>query len=260
VSDDLVLIERADRVAVLTLNRPKARNALNAALLAELSAALERESGSPDVGAIVLTGAGSAFCAGADLKESATAMAGADFWSQYDRASRSLRIHDAIPRLAVPVIAAVNGHAVAGGCGLAMSCDIVIASDTARFGYPEVGHGLVAAMAMVSLSRSVGRHQALDLLLSGRLVDADEAQRIGMVNRVVAHDALMREVMSYATAMAAKPASALRITKALYRQIAEVDYDRGLEYARDVNMLVRYVDDARSGSMAYVRSREAQHE
>jgi enoyl-CoA hydratase/carnithine racemase len=256
MAEDLILVERTDRVAVLTLNRPEARNALNTALLAQLTTALERESAAADVGAIVLTGAGPAFCAGADLKESATAMEGADFWAQHDRATRSLNIHQMMPKLPVPVIAAVNGAAVAGGCGLAMSCDIVFASGTARFGYPEVGHGLVAAMAMVSLSRCVGRHQALDLLLSGRLLDADEALRIGLVNRVVAPDELMPVVLSYAGAMAAKPAPALRLTKALYRQVSEVDYDRALEYARDVNMLVRYVDDARAGSKAYARKRE----
>ncbi|WP_173162157.1 enoyl-CoA hydratase/isomerase family protein [Phytohabitans suffuscus] len=151
----------------------------------------------------------------------------------------------------MPVIAAVNGFAVAGGCGLAMSCDIVIASDTARLGYPEVTRGLVAAMAMVSLSRVAGRHNALDLLLSGRLVDAAEAQRIGLVNRVVPHADLMTEVLAYAGAMAARSASALRITKELYRQVTELDYDRAMDHAADINMLTRYVEDAKAGSRAF---------
>jgi enoyl-CoA hydratase/carnithine racemase len=251
MADPVVLVHRAGRVAVITLNRPQARNALNAALLTDLFDALEREAASPDVGAIVLTGSGTAFCAGADLKESASAMAEADFWAQRHRVSQSQRIHAMLPRLPVPVIAAVNGYAVAGGCGLAMSCDIVIASDTAKLGYPEVGHGLVAAMAMVSLSRVAGRHDALDLLLSGRLVDAREAQRIGLVNRVVGHADLMTEVLDYAGVMAGRSASALRITKELYRQVTELDYDRALDHAADINMLVRYVDDAKAGSRAF---------
>ena len=251
-----VLVERQDRVAVLTLNRPQARNALNSELLAELYAALEHESHSPDVGVIVLTGAGSAFCAGADLKESASDMHAAEFWHQYERASRSQRIHGMLPRLPVPVIAAVNGHAVAGGCGLAMSCDIVIAGDKATFGYPEVGRGLVAAMAMVSLSRALPRHQALDLLLSGRVVDADEAARLGLINRVVPQADLMTEVLAYAARMAAQSSAALRVSKELFRHVAELDYDRALEYARDINVLVRYMDDAKAGAAAYARSRE----
>jgi enoyl-CoA hydratase/carnithine racemase len=251
MSTSPVLVNHVERVAVITLNRPEARNALNSALLADLFDALEREAASPEVGAIVLTGKGTAFCAGADLKESAAAMEGADFWAQRHRVSQSQRIHGMLPRLPVPVIAAVNGFAVAGGCGLAMSCDIVIASDTAKLGYPEVGHGLVAAMAMVSLSRVAGRHDALDLLLSGRLVDAAEAQRIGLVNRVVPHADLMTAVLTYAGAMAGKSASALRITKELYRQVTELDYDRALDHAADINMLVRYVDDAKAGSRAF---------
>lgn len=255
MSSPPVLVDRVDRVAVLTLNRPEARNALNSALLAELFDALERLAEAPDVGAIVLTGKGTAFCAGADLKESAAAIEEADFWAQRHRVGQSQRIHGMLPRLPVPVIAAVNGYAVAGGCGLAMSCDVVIASDTARFGYPEVGHGLVAAMAMVSLSRVTSRHDALDLLLSGRLVDAAEARRIGMVNRVVPHADLMTEVLVYAGAMANKSRAALRITKELYRHVTELDYDRALEHAADINMLVRYVDDAKAGSRAFA-SRE----
>jgi enoyl-CoA hydratase/carnithine racemase len=239
-----VLVDRTGRVAVVTLNRPEARNGLNVALLDRLEAALRDLDDDPDTGVVVLTGNGPSFCAGADLKEAAAAT---DFWSAHERTTRSMRIHELLPRMSKPVVAAVDGHAVAGGCGLAMSCDVVVASDRARFGYPEVGRGLVASMAMVSLSRVVGRHHALDLLLSARVIDAAEALRIGMVNRVVDSDRLLPDVMAYAADMAAHPAAALRLTKDLYRHVQEVDYDRALSHARDVTQMVRYTGDARRG-------------
>lgn len=241
----LVLVERKDRVGIATLNRPEARNGLNAALLTELQAALDALAGDPEIGVIVLAGNGPSFCAGADLKEAA---ASTDFWSTHDRATQSMRIHQVLPRLPKPVIAAVDGHAVAGGCALAMSCDIVLASDRASFGYPEVGRGLVAAMAMVSLSRVVGRRQALDLLLSARIIGAEEALRLGMVNRVVAHERFMAEVLAYAAEMASKSASALRVTKELFHQVLEIDYERALTYARDVNQMLRFTKDAQQGA------------
>jgi enoyl-CoA hydratase/carnithine racemase len=255
-SRPVVLTEHVGPVAIVTMNRPGSRNALNSQLLAELKSAMEDLAAEHAVNCIVLTGAGSAFCAGADLKESAVAMAdGSDFWSQRRRASQSMQIHQRLPRLPVPVIAAVNGHAVAGGCGLAVSCDVVIASERARFGYPEVGRGLVAAMAMVSLSRVVGRHQALDLLLSGRIIDAAEALRIGMVNQVVHHDDLMKDTLRYATDMASNSKSAMHITKELYQHVLEMDYERALEYTRDVNLMVRQTGDAKEGTNAYVADR-----
>jgi enoyl-CoA hydratase/carnithine racemase len=250
-----VLFRREGRVAVVTMHRPEARNALNRALLTELQAAIDVAAADSDIGVLVLTGSGSAFCAGADMKESASAMAEAEFWDQYERTTQSMRIHQQLPRLRVPVIAAVNGAAVAGGCGLAMSCDIVVASEAARFGYPEVSRGLVAAMVMVSLSRIVGRRQALELLVSGRLVDAYEALQLGMINRVVPHDDLMPEVMTYASEMAARSPGALRVTKDLFRHVLELDYDRALEYARDVNQMLRQTRDAQDGTSAFANRR-----
>jgi enoyl-CoA hydratase/carnithine racemase len=246
-----VLVDQSGRVAILTLNRPEARNALNRSLLAQLQSALDTAAGDPEVGAIVLTGAGSAFCAGADLKESASDNQDADFWSTHARTTQSMRIHQCLPRLPKPVIAAVNGPAVAGGCGLAMSCDLVIASDQARFGYPEVVRGLVAAMVMASLSRVVGRRQALDLLLTGRIVGAAEARDLGMINRVVEHERLLEETIEYAAAIASNSVSALRITKDLFRQVQELDYDRALEYARDVNLMTRQTRDAAAGTAEF---------
>jgi enoyl-CoA hydratase/carnithine racemase len=249
-----------DGVAVITLNRPGARNALNRQLLAELHGALAEATADDGVRVIVLTGAGTAFCAGADLKETAHDLDGEDFWSRYDRATQSMEIHRLLPQLPKPVIAAVNGYAVAGGCGLAMSCDLVVASDQAKFGYPEVSRGLVAAMVMVSLTQLVGRRQALDLLLSGRLIGAEEALRIGLINRVSPKEDLMSSALAYAAEIATKSSSALRLTKLLYRQVRELDSERGLEYARDINLLVRQTSDAQQGALSFGRSRSESNE
>lgn len=244
---DDVLTEPHGRVALVTLNRPQARNALNRSLLRGLFTTLQTLAEDDEVGVIVITGAGPAFCAGADLKEGADPELASDFWSRHARVTQSMQIHQFLPRLPKPVIAAVNGPAVAGGCGVAMSCDLVFASDKAVFGYPEVGRGLVAAMVMVSLSRIVGRRQALELLLSARAIAPDEALSLGMINRIVPADELLPEVLAYASRMAGNSPSALRVTKDLFRQVAEMDYDRALEHARDVNLMVAQTGDAKRG-------------
>lgn len=246
-----LLVERCDRVLLLTLNRPEARNALNQDLLQQLNAALRNAEEDSAVAVVVITGNGPAFCAGADLKESKANLEGADFWTRYARANQSLEIHRMLPKLSKPVIAAVNGFAVAGGCGLAMSCDLVIASDEAKFGYPEAKRGLVAAMVMVSLSRVVGRRHALDLLLTGRLIGPDEAKSIGMINRIAPADALVEAAISYADEMSANSPSAMRISKHLFQQVSELDHDRALDYARDINQMVRQTRDAQSGVSAF---------
>lgn len=252
ITDGPVLVSQDGRVCTITLNRPEARNALSKELLEQLSSALDRAAEDPDVGAIVLTGNGQAFCSGADLKEGARNLGDDAFQANYDRSTQSMQVHRQLPRLSKPVIAAVNGPAVAGGCGLAMSCDLVFAGEGARFGYPEVNRGLVAAMVMVSLSRLVGRRQALDLLLSGRLIPADEAKELGLINTVVADENVVTAAQAYAAELAAKPASALQYTKDLYRQVQELDYDRAMEYARDLNLMLRQTGAVRTGVNDFV--------
>jgi enoyl-CoA hydratase/carnithine racemase len=249
-----VLVERQGRVGMVTLNRPAVRNALNRSLLSQLHSALESLAEDVGVGVIVISGAGSAFCAGADLKEGADPALSSDFWARHARVTQSMRIHQLLPRIPKPVIAAVNGAAVAGGCGVAMSCDLVFASDSASFGYPEADRGLVPALVMVSLSRLVGRRQALDLILSARIITAEEALALGMINRVVPREELMTEVLDYAARLASKPATALRITKELFYQVSELDHDRALEHARDVNLLVSSTSEAKRGVEAFGRT------
>jgi enoyl-CoA hydratase/carnithine racemase len=246
-----VVIERHGNVMVLTLNRPEQRNAMNSALMSELNAALRSADKDEAIGAVILTGRGPAFCAGGDLKETSKNIEQADFWTRYDRATQSLDVHRLIAALTKPVIGAINGFALAGGAGLAMSCDLVVASDKASFGYPEVKRGLVAAMVMVSLSRIVGRRQALELLLSGRMIDAREALAIGMINRVVPHETLMQETLTFAGTIAANSHSSLRMTKKLFNDICEMDKDRAIEHARDIGQMIRQTKDARQGSAAF---------
>lgn len=252
--NDVVLYEQHGRVAVITLNRPEARNALNRALLQELHARLDEAEADDGVGAVVLAGNGPAFCAGADLKETSADIQGATFDSRYDRANESLSVHTRLPHYRKPVVAAVDGFALAGGCGLAMSCDVVIAGEGAVFGYPEVVRGLVAAMVMVSLSRIMGRQRALELLLSGRRVEPEEAHQLGMVSRVVPEGTARQAAIEWAAQVAEHPAVALRFTKDLFRRVLDLDYDLALEQARDVNQLMHGTTSARRGTAAFAQT------
>ena len=233
----LVLSDQESRVLTLTLNRPEARNAMNAALVEELIEALTEADRDGSVGAIVLTGADPVFCAGADLKE----MAGSDPNVSSWRVERSLRMYGMFAELTKPVVGAINGHAVAGGCGLAMACDIVISSEDAEFGYPETQRGLVAALVMVSLSRLVGRRAALEILLSGRRVPASEAKAIGMINEVVAKSQVLTRAKQLASALAGLDPDAIAITKDLFYRVSELPAAAAMDRARAANLLIRHI-------------------
>lgn len=250
-TDPPVLESREGQTAILTLNRPDARNAMNHALVEDLKERLGRLGADPETHVIVLTGADPVFCAGADLRE----MGAAGVDAATERADASLQMHRMLPDLGKPVIAAVNGHALAGGCGLALACDLVIASDAAEFGYPEVPRGLVAALVMVNLSRLVGRRTALELLLSGRRVPAEEAQRIGMINTVVPKARVMEEALALAGRIGAHPQSAVRFTKQLFYEVAELPFDAALARARDVNVRMRMTAEGMRGAAAFFDKR-----
>jgi len=244
-----VLVERDGDVLVLTLNRPEVRNALNRAFVLRLLALLDDADADPEIRAVVLAGAPPAFCAGADLRE---LPAGADD-EALERVELTVLLHSRIPSLRKPVVAAVGGAAVAGGCGLAMSCDLVVASASATFGYPEVRRGLVAAVVMVSLERLVGRRIALDLLLSGRLVDALEAHRLGLVTEVVAVGEELPRALERAHELATHPAGAVAMTKELFGRVGDLPYEAALRQAGVVNLVMRRSADAREGAAAFVR-------
>ena len=235
---------REGGVLTLTLDRPEKRNALSAALVEALHRALESADLDPEVRVVVLTGAGKDFCAGADLEE---LLASADASAEANEAS-ALRLGGLFTRMQAlpkPVIGLVRGRALAGGAGLVTACDIVLAASGAQVGYPEVLRGFVPAMVMTTLRRQVGEKAALDLVLTGRLLAAEEAMRTGLVSRVVPDDALEREGRELARVLAAAPASALALTKRLFHQLDGLSLEQGIALGARVNALARQTPEFR---------------
>jgi methylglutaconyl-CoA hydratase len=221
MSEPLVLYEARPPAVVLTLNRPDRRNALSQPLIAGLADAFRRAAADPVVRCVILTGAGSTFCAGVDLAELAeTLQQPPETTTVWADALRLATLFDQIYTLPKPTIAAVNGAAVAGGAGLVTVCDLALASPAARFGYPEVRRGLLAAMVMPHLLRHVGERMARFLLLSGESIDAEEAWRTGLINRVVPAAQLLEQAQAVARSLAEGGPSALASTKALLDQLS----------------------------------------
>jgi enoyl-CoA hydratase len=210
-------------IATLTLNRPKALNALNLAMVGELEQAVHHVRDDPSVRVVVITGAGDkAFAAGADITEF-KGMSPVDAWMFTQQMQR---VYLEIERLPKPVIAAVNGYALGGGCELMLVCDIVYASDRAKIGQPEINLGIIpGAGGTQRLSRLIGKQRAKELLLTGDMINAEEAWNLGLLNKVIAHDRLMTEVKKLAEKLAAKGAVALKAAK----EAVEEGYDIGLE-------------------------------
>jgi enoyl-CoA hydratase/carnithine racemase len=250
---DLVLLRRDDGpVTWLTLNRPEARNALSVALMAALEAELESVERDSGIRAVVLGGAGPAFCAGHDLRE-IRANPGRDTYAAlFDQCSRLMQ---RIVHLSKPVIARVHGVATAAGCQLVASCDLAVAAESARFATPGVNIGLFCSTPMVALSRAVGRKAAMEMLLTGELINAAEAFRIGLINRAVPDSDLDAEVACLASRISAKSPLTLAIGKeAFYRQ-AEMDLASAYAYASAImtrNMMAR---DAEEGIDAFLAKR-----
>ena len=248
----LLLRHDAAGVARLTLNRPQARNALSLALMETLDAELARIADDPTVKVVVIAGAGPAFCAGHDLRELRAHPDRANYERTFALCSRLML---RIVRLPKPVIARVHGVATAAGCQLVATCDLAVAADTARFATPGVNIGLFCSTPMVALTRAIGRKPAMEMLLTGELIDAARARELGLVNRVVAEAQLDQAVAELAGQIAAKSPLTLAIGKdAFYRQ-AELDLDAAYRYAAEVmtrNMLAR---DAEEGVDAFLAKR-----
>jgi methylglutaconyl-CoA hydratase len=235
---------QAGGILTLTLNRPDKRNALSSALIDSLHQALDAADLDPEVRVVVLTGAGKDFCAGADLQE---LLASADS-SPAENEAAALRLGNLFGRmrqLPKPVMAVVHGRALAGGAGLMTACDIVLAGAGAQIGYPEVLRGFVPAMVMTMLRRLVGEKPALDLVLTGRLLNAEEARAWGLVSRVVPDAGLGRESAELARALASAPGSALALTKRLFYQLDGQSFDQGIALGARVNALARQTPDFR---------------
>lgn len=251
---DTVLLERKGRVAVLTLNRPQALNALNSELLTALSAHVEALGQDEGVGCIVITGSEKAFAAGADIKEmsdkSYIEMMSADFFGT--------RYH-ALTACRVPMIAAVSGFALGGGCELAMLCDFIIASETAKFGQPEIKLGVIPGMGGTQrLTRAVGKAKAMDMVLTGRMMDVNEAERAGLVARIVAPEKLMETALEVAETIAGYSRPVVTTAKEATNRAFETTLAEGLHYERKVFYALFATEDQKEGMAAFMEKRPPQ--
>src|SRR5262245_8820305 len=233
-----LLIENHGAVRVLTMNRPEKRNALNQALTQALLDALLAADADESVRCIVLTGAGRAFCAGADLSEFKDLTPDkADLVDR--RAGLTMKRQGISMQLTKPVVTAVNGAAMGGGAGLAIAGDIALMASSATLGYPEVKHGIVAAVVMANLVRNVGRKAAFELVAAGEPLDAARALSLGMVNRVTAPEQLMAEALAVAQKLAAVERPAMAATKELFYRAVDLPFAQALAEGRDVNKRMR---------------------
>jgi enoyl-CoA hydratase len=252
-----LLLERDGAIAVVTVNRPKAMNSLNIATMTELENVFSEFAKTPDdVRAIVLTGAGEkSFVAGADIPE----IHDLDLISGKDFAARGLRIYSIIEKLRTPVIAAVNGYALGGGCELAMACHLRIASENAKFGQPEINLGIIPGYGGTQrLSRLVGRGRALDLLLTGRMIPATEALQWGLVNAVVPQSDLLTTARKLAIDLASKPRLAtLAILEAVERGL-QVGLDQALQIEENLFSYCCGTSDMKEGTAAFQEKRKAE--
>ncbi|HEX7052988.1 MAG TPA: enoyl-CoA hydratase/isomerase family protein [Burkholderiales bacterium] len=231
-----LLSEDRDGVRILTLNRPEKRNALDTALTRALLEALRATDEDDAVRAIVLTGAGPAFCAGADVSEFKGL---ADPKAAEARAELTMHLHLIFSKLIKPVVTAINGAAMGGGAGLAIAGDLAVMAAGAKLGYPETRHGIVAAIVMANLVRQVGRKSAFELVSLGEPIGAARALELGMVNRVVADAAVLDEALALAARLAAVHPPAMALTKRLFHEAADLPLEQALEKGRDANKRMR---------------------
>jgi enoyl-CoA hydratase len=250
-SYETILVDRpAAGVAVITLNRPKALNALNLQVMEDVTAAAALLDRDPAIGAIVLTGSAKAFAAGADIKQMATQT----FSDVY--ASDWCAGWDALTRVRTPLIAAVAGYALGGGCELAMMCDILLAADTAKFGQPEITLGVIPGMGgSQRLTRAVGKAKAMDLCLTGRTMGAEEAERAGLVSRIVPADDLLTEALAVATKIAGMSTVTAKMAKEVVNRAFETGLSEGILFERRVFHSTFATADQTEGMAAFVEKR-----
>lgn len=248
---DTILNEVKGRVALITLNRPEALNALNAQIISELNHALDQIERNPDIGCVVLTGSSKAFAAGADIKEMAELKYPQiyldDLFSDSDRVAARRK----------PIIAAVAGFALGGGCELALMCDFILAADNARFGQPEIKLGVLPGMGGTQrLTRAIGKAKAMEMCLTGRMIDAVEAERAGLVSRIVPLDTLLDEALKVATAIAGKSLPVAMMVKESVNRAFEVSLSEGIRFERRVFHSAFATEDQKEGMAAFIEKRE----
>ena len=252
MSFDNILVERRDAVALITLNRPEALNALSTPLTRELGQALDALEADADIGCIVITGSEKAFAAGADIKEMQSLSYVDAYLGDYITAT-----WERVTTCRKPVIAAVAGYALGGGAELAMMCDFIIAADTARFGQPEINLGLIpGAGATQRLARFIGKSKAMELCLTGRMMDAAEAERAGLVSRVVPAAELVSEALETAAAIAAKSRPAVMMAKESINRAFETSLSEGVRVERRLFHSLFATEDQKEGMAAFVAKRK----
>jgi enoyl-CoA hydratase len=250
-----IIAETSGKVGVIRLNRPKALNALNAALVGDLAKAIANFEADPDIGCMIITGSEKAFAAGADIKEMADksfleAFFG-DFAATWDAAAHARK----------PIIAAVAGFALGGGCELAMQCDFIIAADNAKFGQPEIKLGIIPGIGGTQrLTRAVGKAKAMDLILTRRMMDAEEAERAGLVSRIVPAAELMDEAMKAAATIASMSLPSVMLAKESVNRAFETTLGEGIRFERRVFHSLFATKDQKEGMAAFVDKRAAKFE
>lgn len=249
---ETILVAKHGRVALVTLNRPKALNALNQQVGLDLIHAFEALDDDPDIGAIVLTGSEKAFAAGADIKE----MQNVDYATAFDR--DLFGNWEALTRIRKPIIAAVAGFALGGGCELAMLCDIIIAAENAKFGQPEITLGVIPGMGGTQrFTRAVGKAKAMDMCLTGRMMDAQEAERSGLVARIAPTEKLLEEAIAMAGVIAAMSMPAAKMIKEAVNRSFETSLAEGLRFERRMFHTTFATEDQKEGMAAFVEKRKA---
>jgi len=233
-----LLIEDRGAVRLLTLNRPEKHNALNTALTQALVDALRVAEADPAVNAVVLTGAGKSFCAGADTTEF-SALTPEDPTAVTRRADLTTALHLVFSQMSKPVISAVRGNALGGGAGLAIACDMVVMSETVKFGYPELKHGIVAAVVLANLVRQVGRKAAFELVAMADPIDGARAQTLGIANRVAADGEVLDIALQMAERLAGWSPIAMATTKRTFHRAADLSLGQALDVGRDANVMMR---------------------
>ncbi|MCK4580728.1 MAG: enoyl-CoA hydratase/isomerase family protein [Dehalococcoidia bacterium] len=250
----LTIVEEKDRLGIIALNRPKVRNALNSQMMDEMICALSQFDSNPDIGAVILKGSGPAFCAGHDFSELSNKPLG-DIRQTF---GKSIRVLQTMSSIGKPVIAAVHGIATAMGCALAAGCDLVIASEDARFQTPGVNLGFACISPMAALFRSIGRKKCLEMILTGESIDAHEAERIGLVNKVVPTERLEDMALEFAKNIARKAPLAVQLGKQAFYTMADMEHNQAYKYAAEMISINADTEDGQEGIAAFVGKRPPQ--